>query len=136
MIVHPAVIVHGLADAQAAMAVGAPVTLLSAPGAAGFAGCLWWRALVAGAVAAFPDTVTMDILDCGDASGLAMGALRCGVSRLVLWRDSPGWAAVAAVADRQGGFVLTEAPAALDLARRGAMRRLHGWLRTGGGSAT
>ena len=42
----PAVIVHGLDDARAALAPGRPVTLLSAPGAALYAGCGWWRALV------------------------------------------------------------------------------------------
>jgi hypothetical protein len=128
MIVHPAVIVHGVADAKAALAPGLPVTLLSAPGAAVFAGCLWWREIVAAARAACPDTAATDILDCADASGMAMGALRSGVCRLVLWPDAPGWDRVAAIAERQGGFVLRQAPAALDLAERNAIRRLHGWL--------
>jgi hypothetical protein len=129
MIVHPAVIVHGVADAKAALAPGLPVTLLSAPGAAVFAGCLWWREIIAAARAACPDTEATDILDCADASGMAMGALRSGVCRLVLWPDAPGWDRVAAIAERQGGFVLRQAPAALDLAERNAIRRLHGWLR-------
>jgi hypothetical protein len=129
MIVHPAVIVHGVADAKAALAPGLPVTLLSAPGAAVFAGCLWWREIVAVARAACPDTQATDILDCADASGMAMGALRGGVCRLVLWPDAPGWESVAAIAEHQGGFVLRQAPAALDLAQRNAVRRLHGWLR-------
>ena len=128
MIVHPAVIVHGVADAKAALAPGLSVTLLSAPGAAMFAGCLWWREIVATARAACPDTAATDILDCADASGMAMGALRSGVCRLVLWPDAPGWDRVAAIAERQGGFVLRQAPAALDLAERNAIRRLHGWL--------
>jgi hypothetical protein len=129
MIVHPAVIVHGVADAKAALAPGLPVTLLSAPGAAVFAGCLWWREIVAAARAACPETPATDILDCADASGMAMGALRSGVCRLVLWPDAPGWDRVAAIADRQGGFVLRRAPAALDMAQRSAVRRLHSWLR-------
>ena len=132
MIVHPTVIVHGVADAQAALAPGLPVTLLSAPAAAVFAGCQWWREMVAVARAAYPDTQATDILDCADASGMAMGALRGGVCRLVLWPDAPGWDRVAAIAERQGGFVLRQAPAALDLAQRNAIRRLHGWLRGGG----
>jgi hypothetical protein len=128
MIVHPAVIVHGLADAKAALAPGLPVTLLSAPGAALYGGCLWWREAVAAARAAFPGTEATDILDCADASGLAMGALRSGVPRLVLWPRAPGWDGVASIAQRQGGFVLRQAPPALDLAYRNANRRLHGWL--------
>ncbi len=128
MIFHPAVIVHGLADAKAALAPGLPVTLLSAPGAALFAGCLWWREVVAAAKAAYPDTAAIDILDCADASGMAMGALRSGVCRLVVWADAPGWGRLAAIAERQGGFVVAKAPPALDLAQRNAIRRLHAWL--------
>ena len=129
MIIHPAVIVHGLSDARKAVAPGLPVTLLSAPGAALYAGCLWWREVAARARegSARPDTV-MDILDCADAPGLAMGAVRSGVHRLVLWPGAAGWEAVAAVAEREGGFVLAEAPAALDMAGRNAIRHLPGWL--------
>ncbi|MGD0104164.1 MAG: hypothetical protein ABSC06_09020 [Rhodopila sp.] len=147
MIVYPAVIVHGLADAEAALAPGLPVTLLSAPGAACFAGCNWWREIVNAARAAFPDTEATDILDCADASGTAMGALRSGVSRLVLLPEAPGWCGVAAIAARQGGFVLPQAPAALDLAQPNGFvlpqapaaldlaqpngrRQLHAWLRS------
>ena len=136
MILHPAVIVHGLADAKAALTLGLPVTLLSAPGAAMFAGCVWWREMVAAARAAFPDTDAMDILDCADASGMAMGSLRSGICRLVLWPEAPGWASVAAIVERQGGFVLSAAPAALDLANRNAILRLEGWLREPSASGT
>jgi hypothetical protein len=129
MTLPPAVIVHGLADARAALAAGAPVTLLSAPGAALFAGCLWWRHLLA---AAGPEAESAGLLDCADASGAALGALRCGVTRLVLWPDAPARDAVAGIALRQGGFVLDRPPAALDLGERNAIRRLHAWLRVPG----
>ena len=132
MIVHPAVIVHGVTEARAALGPGLPVTLLSAPGAATFAGCLWWREMVARASAGHRHTPMIDILDCADASGLAMGALRSGVCRLVLWSDAPGRAAVAAVVDGMGGFVLPQAPEALDLGQRGALRQLEDWLRAAG----
>ena len=118
MIVYPAVIVHGMADARTALGPNLPVTLLSAPGAALFAGCQWWREVVAAARALHPATEAIDVLDCADASGMAMGALRVGVCRLVLWPGAPGWNRVAAIAERQGGFVLEQAPAALDLAQR------------------
>jgi hypothetical protein len=129
MIVHPAVIVHGLADATAALSLGLPVTLLSAPGAGLFAGCQWWREMVARARVACPDTEFIDILDCADASGAAVGALRSLICRLVLWPDAPGWTEVAAIAAAQGGFVLVQAPEALDLRERNAIRRLPAWLR-------
>jgi hypothetical protein len=67
---------------------------------------------------------------------MAMGSLRSGICRLVLWPEAPGWASVVAIAQRQGGFVLSAAPAALDLANRNALRRLDGWLRKSSGSET
>jgi hypothetical protein len=124
----PAVIVHGAADARLAVSVGRPVTLLSAPGAAAYAGCGWWRALVALAQAAAPTVAVSDILDCAEASGQALAALRIGQRNLVLWPAAPGWDAVAAIAAEHGGVLLRQAPPALDLAARGAARRLHEWL--------
>ncbi len=132
MVVHPAVIVHGLADARTVLAMGQPVTLLSAPGAGLFAGCLWWRELVAAARAEYPGVAVLDLLDCADASGMAMAALRSGVCRLVLWPRASGWQAVAAIAEREGGFVLPQAPPALDMGKRNAAWRLHAWLQASG----
>lgn len=124
----PAVIVHGLADARLALSLGLPVTLLSAPGAGLYAGCGWWRALVDTARGALPDIAVEDILDCAEASGQALAALRIGQRHLVLWPSAPGWNAVAAIAAERGGTVRPAAPPALDLARRSAARRLHDWL--------
>jgi hypothetical protein len=128
MIIYPSVIVYGLADARAALAVRRPVTLLSASGAALFAGCLWWREMIATARSERPDAVMMDVLDCADGSGMALAAVRSGLRRLVLWPDAPGWARVVAIAEREGGFVLAKAPPALDLAQRNAIRQLPTWL--------
>jgi hypothetical protein len=133
MCILPAVIVHGRADVDAVMALRRPVTLLSAPGAGVYAGCLWWRALVDHARATVADNAASalitDILDCADASGLALGALRCGVSRIVLWPQAPGRTAVSAIAEAQGGYVLPHAPPALNMAAPSARRRLPAWLR-------
>jgi hypothetical protein len=132
MIVHPAVIVHGLTDALSVLAQGVPVTLLSAQGAALYGGCLWWQALIAAARDAYPDVVMTDVMDCADAPGQAMAALRSGVVRLVLNGDVPAWDAVAQIAQRQGGFVLRQAPPALDIAARDGKYRLSAWLRGAG----
>jgi len=126
----PAVVVHGLADVRLVLAPGRPVTLLSAKGAALYAGCAWWRALVEQARAAHPGIPIDDILDCADAPGYALGALRIGQRRIVLDAAAAGWSAVAAVAASQGGEVLTSRPPALDMAERRAARLLHDWLRT------
>lgn len=119
----PAVVIHGLPHLRLAMAPGLPVTLLSGADAAIYAGCGWWRALVA-----LAGRDVADILDCGDAAGRAMEALRAGCGVLVLDPALPSWTLVAARAASVGATVLTARPPALDLARRGAERRLLAWL--------
>ena len=125
----PAIIVHGLPMAEAAIRVAQgnawPMTLLSAPGAGAYAGVGWWRALVeqSGASAATPD-----ILDCGSAPGRALEALRGGQKLLVLRARPDIWADIASRAEACGGRLLGEPPPALDLARRGAARQLQSWL--------
>ena len=125
---YPAVVIHGLPDARVVLAVGRPVTLLSASGAALYAGCGWWRALIEQVHAEHTDIPTDDILDCADAPGLALGALRIGQLRIVLDPAAPGWSSVAAIAASLGGEVLTSRPPAIDMAHRTAARRLCDWL--------
>lgn len=124
----PAVIVHGLAHARSALAPGRPVTLLSAPGAALYAGCLWWRALIEEATAGRPDPSVIDVLDCADASGRALAAIRAGQRGLCLCPTAPGFATIGAIAAERGLLLLAAPPAALDLARPDAPRRLLAWL--------
>ncbi len=124
MISFPAVVVHGLAQARLAVAPGRPVCLLSAPGAAMFAGCLWWR----GIVDAVRTADVQDILDCGNAPGRAMAALRIGQMRLVLDPACPAFPAVAAAATALGAEVVPDRPPALDLGEPGAARKLEAWL--------
>jgi hypothetical protein len=124
MIQHqPAVIVHSLAHARQALAPARPVTLLSARGAAQFAGCLWWQELLAQSGHA-----GAALLDCGDAPGRALEALKLGLTGLVLRCPPPAFAVVAEIAAAQGAVLVAEAPPALDLAESGAARRLLPWL--------
>lgn len=125
-----AVVIHGLADAHAAMRCGTPVTLLSGPGAASYAGCGWWRALVERALAD-AGRAAPDVLDCADAPGRAVEALRAGCRHIVLAADVPAFADVAGRAAVLGAVVLPTRPAALDLAHRGALRLLEAWLADG-----
>ena len=122
----PAAVVHGLPHLRQALAPGRPVTLLSGPGAALYAGCGWWRALMAMGAGGHPD-----ILDCGDAAGRALEALRAGCRLLVLDGALPSWPLVSARAAAYGGFLLPARPPALDLAQPGAHRRLERWLAHG-----
>ena len=127
MTLPPAVIIHGLPHALAALAPSRPVTLLSAPGAASYAGCAWWRAVVSAALAVHPGATAPDVLDCADAPGRALEALslRC---RLIVLHPGPAWADIAGRAESGGARLLTAAPPALDLGCRGEERRLAAWL--------
>ena len=119
-------VVHGLPDLRAATAPGRPVTLLSGPGAAIYAGCGWWRALMALGAGDNPD-----ILDCADAAGRAMEALRAGCRLLILDPAVPAWTLVESRAAIAGATLLAARPPALDLAAPGSERRLDGWLQSG-----
>jgi len=116
----PAVIVHGLEHARLALAPGHPVTLLSAPGAALYAGCLWWQQLLAQSGHIGPA-----LLDCAAAPGRALEALKLGLSGIILQNPPP---AIAQIAAAQQALLLPVAPPALDLAQAGALRRLTEWL--------
>ncbi len=127
MVLPPAVVIHGLTHARAALASGRGATLLSAPGAPSYAGAAWWRALVAAARAEFPALDPPDVLDCGDAPGRALEALSLGC-RMVVLRPGPAFAEIYERATAQGAQLLAEPPAALDLNEHGALRRLDAWL--------
>jgi hypothetical protein len=128
MVLPPAVVIHGLAQARAALAPGLPVTLLSAPGAGLYAGVGWWRALVAAAGAGAD---APDVLDCADAPGRALEALRGGQALLILQCAPCVWHDIAERAARQGARLLDARPPALDLGDRGAIRQLDVWLAKG-----
>lgn len=125
----PAVTVHGLAGARAAVAAAGPrgVLLLSARGAGGFAGAPWFLGVVR---AAGGDVAA---LDCADSTGVALTALRAGARIVVLDGACPSFAAVAAAAAEAGALLLRERPPSLDLARldlrrRDDLARLAAWL--------
>lgn len=123
MEISPAVIIHSLQDARRALEPGLPVTLLSAPGAALYAGCLWWQKLLE--QAEFTGTA---LLDCADAPGRALEALKLGLAGIVLHCPPTAFAVVAEIAAAQGAILLPHAPPALDLGQYGADRRLEAWL--------
>jgi hypothetical protein len=128
----PAVTIHSAADARSALAPGLPVTLVSAPGAALYAGAGWWTALMAVARSEHPGRTFTDILDCGDAPGRAAEALRAGQRILVLSAVAPAsFERVRLMAEALGAVLLPTMPETLDLARPGARRRLMDWLNSG-----
>jgi hypothetical protein len=128
----PAVMIHSMADARSTLAPGLPVTLVSAPGAALYAGAGWWVAMMAAARSDHPGQLFDDILDCGDAPGRAAEALRAGQRRLVLSAVLPvSWERIRLMAEALDAVLLPDMPEALDLAAPAARRRLLDWLAQG-----
>jgi hypothetical protein len=82
-----AIKVHGLGDALKAAAVaqelGVPVTLISAPDAAASMGPGWFSAITKCLGDTYPELELEAVLDCGDAVGFALAALRRGVKAIV-----------------------------------------------------
>jgi hypothetical protein len=127
MIHPPAVTVHGLAHACVALAPALPVTLLSARGAALYAGCAWWHNMVSEARRRHPDVAVTDILDCADGAGRAMAALRIG-QRFLILDKCQAWDDVAEAARSVGAILLDTRPPSLDLANPLPPARLCAWL--------
>jgi len=116
------VVVHTPRQARAALDAAGPrgVVLLSAPGAAGGMGAAWFLALVAQASGGSGEAGPPPhwaVLDCGDAPGFALAALRAGARWLVLDPGVPAFPAVAAAAAEIGAEVWPARPPALDLGR-------------------
>lgn len=126
----PAVTVHDAAQAEAALAAAGPrgVLLLSAPGAAGSLGAAWFLAMVARAAQAQPQARYWAALDCADAPGHALAAIRAGARLLILDPACPAFPAVAAAAAEAGAAIWGARPPALDL-RRLNPRRPGGWAK-------
>jgi hypothetical protein len=80
------IIIHSLEDArtalQAAAELATEVALHSGPGAAGYGGVAWFERLVAAALAEFPAARASAVLDCGEAPGHVLAAIR--------WAGQPG----------------------------------------------
>jgi hypothetical protein len=97
-----AVVVHDLPQAQAALALeathGLAITLVSAPGAARYAGV--------GFLAALEDAIGRRILvDCGEDAGLALAGLRAGLRRLLFAGSAQMRARLGDMAAQLGGEV-------------------------------
>ena len=128
-----AIRIHGLDDALAALeaaeALGCPALLVSAPGAAGSVGALWFREVVAAARARYPGVAVTALLDCADQPGDALGALRAGIADIGLDASAETLARMRDIATALGGRVHGHLPACLDLrGRRDPVRACHEWL--------
>jgi len=115
-----AVVVHSLDQARAAVdaaaALKAPLTLLSGPGAAGYAGAAWFFEVMRLARAEHPGVEVTAILDCAGQPGRALGALRSGAKVLRLTGNARVRKRVAAIAQAMGARLDDTRYATLDLA--------------------
>jgi hypothetical protein len=106
-----AVIIHGWADARTALAgARGRLTLVSAPGAGGYAGAAWFAALAAQGQAAFPRVAQRWVLDCADAPGHVLAALRAGVRAVVFTGAADARARLASIAASSGAELLEVVP--------------------------
>lgn len=131
-----AIVVHDRHDAEAAAAealdAGVPVILLTAPGAAGYAGVDYLLATIAQGVAAVPGAEVQAILDCDDAAGDVLAALRVGWKRLLFTGEPELAAKLADIAAQGGAVLITQRPDALDLeGERNPSAACRAWLRLG-----
>jgi hypothetical protein len=105
--------IQAAAAINAAAALRVPVMLLSAEGAAAYAGPSWFAHLIDDAQARFPDVSVVRVLDCGDQPGLAMAALRDGFSTVRF--DGPAFDKIADIATQLNAQALQRRPAILTL---------------------
>ncbi len=114
-----AVIIHDLDHARAALAAAVefdrPVTLVSAPGAAGIAGAAWFLKVVSLAAADHPDAAWDAVLDCADKPGHVLAALRQGAEAIRYSGSKATAAKLAAIAEQCGARLETGRLKAHDL---------------------
>ena len=125
--------IHSLAEARAACAaaaeLGVPLLLVSAPGAAAYAGAGWFRAVIARAAALHPSVEMAAVLNCADRPGDALGALSAGIAALLFTGRADVAARLADIAARSGARLLTDLPEPLDLRGvRDPQRACREWL--------
>jgi fructose/tagatose bisphosphate aldolase len=115
----PAIVIHDLEDARAALAaaaaLGRPVTLVSAAGAAGYAGAAWFLRVVARAAADHPEAEWTAVLDCADHPGHVLSALRQGAKAVRYSGAKARATKLAAIAEQSGALLVTGRLKALDL---------------------
>jgi acyl-CoA reductase-like NAD-dependent aldehyde dehydrogenase len=116
----PAIIVHSLAHAVAALSAaaeaGRPVVIASAPDAGISAGPGWFGAVLRAAREAAPAAQCTALLDCGDDAGAAMAAIRAGIPGVVFIGHADVARRLADIAVQKSARLITERPTpALDL---------------------
>jgi hypothetical protein len=130
----PAIVVHSLAQAVAALEAAAQtrraVELWSAAGAAAYAGAGWFKAVIDEARVAVPKVEFEAVLDCAELAGLVLGAWRIGLVSVCFTGEARAAKKLAQIASRNGRQLHRRRPAdALDLHRAADPQALcRAWL--------
>jgi len=114
-----AIIIHNLEHAEAALevavALNKEVTLISTAGAAATLGATVFRDIIAAAAESHPKARYRAVLDCGDEPGLALGALRHGITFVRISNGPELAEKLADIAAQRGASVYSESGDELDL---------------------
>ena len=112
-------VVHSLSQAKAAVSAAAArnlaLTLLSAPGAAAFAGAGWFAAVIRKARELRPDMDIAAILDCGPRADLVQAAFREKLTQVVFTGDARQVRPLRDIARQWQAEILRRRPKACDL---------------------
>jgi hypothetical protein len=112
-------VVHSLSQAKAAVSAAAErnlaVTLLSAPGAAAFAGAGWFAALIRAARESQPQVEISGILDCGPRADLVQAAFREKLKHVIFTGDARQVRPLRDIARQWQAEILRRRPKACDL---------------------
>ena len=127
------IIIHDIDDARtaaaAARSLGVGVRLASAPGAASYAGAAWFAEIAGLVKAEYPDVPIDATLDCGDAPGHAMAALRTGVTSIRFTGPRRVREKIAAIAEEYGARLEDSDGPALDISlSKRAAEDCRNWL--------
>ena len=122
---------HAVAAFSAAAESGQSIVLLSPPHAVRSLGAEGWLALIAQARSRVPAAQVQPILDCADAPGLALAALRVGAPAIRLRARPEVQRKVADIAAFHGASLIADDwPDALDLEQtRDPLASARVWLR-------
>ncbi len=128
-----AVVIHGLVDARRtchiARDLGVEILLVSSPDAVSYIGPTWFFDITLQVKQEFPDVVIDAVLDCGDAAGGALAALRAGIKSIHYSGEKNVAHKIEDIAKQRGAKLLRSTPRAFD-PRRSANPdgELRAWL--------
>jgi hypothetical protein len=133
------VMVHNAAEAieaaRVAALAGRPLIIVSPPGAALFAGPVWFKALIDAAREEIAPTATVTfMLDCADSPGAVLASIRARIEAVSFHGNARALARLKAIAKRAGVALHAPPTAAFDLSKEANPEALSAWFSSSGAS--